>query len=454
MNKDNSLHGMRGFTLIWFGQLVSLFGTGMTRFAITIWAYTQTESATVLTLATFFSFAPLVIFSPIAGALVDRWDRKMVLMLSDFVAGLTTVVLLLLFLTGRLEIWHLYALGAIASSFEAFQFPAFSAAITMMLDKEQYTRASGMLSTAQSAATIAAPILAGILLGFADLGLVLGIDIATFLVAVGLIWLVEIPQPAETAAGQIDKGSIWRESIYGFRYIWERPSLLAMQMMFLQVNFFFTFGIVLLAPAVLARTGNNELLLGTVQSAAGIGGLAGGLVVSIWGGPKNKVYGVLLSMIGFGLCGHLVFGLGQNIVWWSIGAFCAMFFIPIMNGSNQALWQAKVAPDVQGRVFATRRLLAQITFPLATLIAGPLADQVFEPAMQTAGTSMASIFGWLVGTGPGAGISLIIIFAALTAVMGAVCGFFIPAVRDFDTRLPDHQATAESVAKPISAQTA
>lgn len=437
--------GMRGFTLIWLGQLVSLLGTGMTRFALTIWAYQETGSATALALVAFFSFGPLVLLSPIAGALVDRWNRKLVVILSDLVAGCTTIVLLILYVTGHLQLWHLYTLGALAGAFEAFQFPAFSAAMTMMLTKEQYGRANGLMSVADSASGIVAPLLAGVLLTIFGIGGVMMIDIVTFLFAVGAALLVFIPQPETTDIGREAQSTLWNESLYGFRYIWARPSLLGMQMMFFLSNLFGTYSWVLLAPLILARTGNDELILGTVQSTLGIGGLAGGLLLSIWGGPKRKVDGVLIGMICTSLLGSAILGIGQNLPIWLTGAFFAMFFIPILNGSNQAIWQSKVAPDVQGRVFATRRLIAQVTGPLAMLSAGPLADRLFGPAMQADG-ALAPYFGWLVGVGPGAGIGLILLITGLLGAVAALCGYAIPAVREIEMRLPDYLSVAKAVA--------
>jgi MFS family permease len=441
---------MRGFSLIWLGQLVSLLGTGMTRFALTIWAYQETGSATALALVAFFSFGPLVLLSPVAGALVDRWNRKLVVILSDLVAGGTTIVLLLLYSTGELAIWHLYLLGALAGAFEAFQFPAFSAAMTMMLPKAQYGRANGMMSVADSASTIVAPLLAGILLALLGIGGVLLIDIVTFLFAVSVALLVQIPQPAATDVGQAAKSTLWQESLYGFRYIWARPSLLGMQFMFFLANLFGTYSWVLLAPLILARTGNNELTLGTVQSTLGIGGLAGGILLSIWGGPKRKVDGVLIGMICSSLLGSIILGIGQSLPIWLVGAFCTMFFMPILNGSNQAIWQSKVAPDVQGRVFATRRLIAQITAPLAMLSAGPLADWLFGPALQPGG-ALVPYVGWLVGVGPGAGIGLILVITGLLGALAALGGYAIPAVREIETRLPDYAAVAKT---ELSASTA
>ena len=156
--------GMRGFTIVWFGQLVSLLGSGMTQFALTIWAWQITGEATALALVGFFTFAPSILISPLAGALVDRWDRKQVMMLSDLAAGLSTIAVFLLYSTDSLEIWHLYVTGAFTGVFQSFQFPAYSAAISVMLDKEQYSRASGMISLAESASGILSPIGAGIFL--------------------------------------------------------------------------------------------------------------------------------------------------------------------------------------------------------------------------------------------------------------------------------------------------
>lgn len=429
--------GMRAFTIVWIGQVISLLGTGMTSFALIIWAWQKTGSATALALMTFFYFGPTVLLSPIAGALVDRWNRKLVMMLSDLTAGLTTVVLLILFATDQLQIWHLFVAGAFAGAFQAFQWPAYSAAITTMIPKEHYARASGMLSLAESSSNIAAPLLAGILLTVIGIAGVMMIDVVTFLVAIAALLWVHIPQPALTEEGRKSQGSLWAESVYGFRYIFERPSLLGLQMVFFASNLISTLGFTLLAPLILSRTGNNAVILGSVQSAAGIGGVIGGLLLSIWGGPKRKVHGVLLGITLASLLGELLMGLGRSLYVWAAAAFSAALLLPIINGSNQAIWQAKVAPDVQGRVFATRRLIAQITAPVAMLLAGPLADRVFEPAMRSEST-LAHIFDGFVGTGPGSGMSLMFVFAGLLGAMAGLAGYAFHQVRNAEDLLPDH----------------
>jgi hypothetical protein len=210
-------------------------------------------------------------------------------------------------------------------------------------------------------------------------------------------------------------------------------------MEFFFANLFGTFGFTVLAAMILARTGSNELTLGTVQSIIGVGGVIGGLVLSVWGGPKRLVHGVLIGLTLNALLGPTLIGLGQGLFLWAVGGFFFAFFIPILNGSNQAIWQRKVAPDVQGRVFATRRLIAQITAPLAMLMAGPLADFVFEPAMMPGG-SLAATFGGLIGTGPGAGMGLMFLITGLLGTAFGLGGYLFPAIRNVEDILPDHEA--------------
>lgn len=427
---------MSAFTIIWIGQVISLLGTAITGFALTIWAWQITGQATALALVGFFTFAPALLVTPFAGALVDRWNRKFVMMLSDLAAILSTIVVFLLFWTGNLQIWHLYVTGAFSGAFGAFQFPAYSAAVTTMVSKEQYGRASGMLSTAQFASNIFAPVVAAILLGIIGIAGILAIDVFTFLIAIGALLIVYVPQPVVTQEGQKSRGSFWKESVYGFRYILERPSLLALLLVFFFVNLLAPFAFTLLSPMLLARTGNDATALGIVQSAIGVGGLVGGMVLSIWGGPKRRIHGILTGLILVTL-GVLLIGLGRSPLIWALAAFFTIFFVPIINGSSQAIWQTKVAPDVQGRVFAARGMIAQIGAPVAMLLAGPLADRVFEPAMMSGGSG-APLFGWLVGTGPGAGMSLMFVIAGALGMFVGLGGYAIPIVRNVEDILSDH----------------
>jgi DHA3 family macrolide efflux protein-like MFS transporter len=429
--------GMRSFVVIWIGQMFSLLGTSMSGFGLTVWAYKLTGSATALALVGFFFVTPMLIVSPLAGALVDRSNRKFMMMISDLASGLSTVSVLLLYSTGHLQIWHLYVANAFMGTFQTFQWPAFSAAITTMLPKEQYGRANGLMSLSETGPDILAPILAGALLGFIGLGGILTIDLVTLSIAILTLLSVHVPQPPVTQTGLESRGSLWKESVFGFSYILKRPGLLGLQIIFLVGNFFFTIAYTLTAPMILARTGNNELALGTVNSIGAIGGVVGAAVLSAWGGPKRKVDGVLSGWGLSGLLGLTMMGLGRGIPVWTSASFLSSFTSPFLNSSNQTIWQAKVAPDVQGRVFSTRRLIAWLSMPLATLVAGPLADRVMEPAMLSSG-SLAPVFGPIVGVGPGAGMSLVILFMGLIITLIGFSGYAVPTLRNVETLLPDH----------------
>ena len=432
---------MLALTTICIGQVFSLLGTAMTAFALAIWAWQITGQATALALVGFFAFAPLVLASPFAGALVDRWNRKVTMILSDLAAALSTAVVLFLFATGSLQVWHLYVSSAFSGVFQAFHFPAYSAAVTTMVSKEQYGRASGMLSLAQNASGVFAPIFGAILLSVVGVGGVLAADVVTCLVAVSIVLLARIPQPSVTNAGVKGKGSIWKEAAYGFRYIGERRSLLSLLLVFFTFNLVVTFSLTLLNPMILASTNNNVVVLGSVQSAAGIGGVVGSLLMSAWGGPKRRVNGILMAMLSASLFGVLLMGFRVGASLWLAASFSLAFVIPVANGSSQALWQIKVAPDVQGRVFATRRLIAHVSIPVSTVLSGVLADGVFEPAMRQGG-NLAPVFGWLVGSDPGAGMALMFIITGLLGAVVSLGAYAFSSVRNAEDILPDHDAVA------------
>jgi MFS family permease len=313
----------------------------------------------------------------------------------------------------------------------------------MMIPKEQYGRANGMLEMAGAASGVFAPILAGALIAPLGIAGIMIIDLVSASAAIGTLFFAHIPQPPKTEEGRQGEGGFLKEAAYGFRFIFARPSLLGLQTIFLVGNFFSAIGFSVFAAMILGRTGNDEIIFGSVQTIGAIGGVAGGVLMSAWGGPKRRVHGVLMGWILVSLLGQVVLGFGQSLPVWGIGIFFGALFSPVINGSNQAIWQAKVAPDVQGRVFATRRLIAWLVTPVAQLLAGPLADKVLEPAM-SAGGNLVPLFGGIIGTGPGAGISLMFIITGFIAAMAGLAGYFFPAIRNAEDILPDHEAVTEN----------
>lgn len=430
--------GMIGFTLVWLGQVVSVLATNMTVFALTIWVFEETGSATALGLMQVFFITPLLIVTPFAGVMVDRHNRKLMMMVSDLTAGIATISILSLQFLGLLEVWHLYAAAALQGLGNAFQWPAYSATISTMLPKEYYGRANGMMSLIETGPGVLAPMLAGALLPAIGLIGILSLDVATFILAVLILMFVHIPQPVRTAEGAQAQGNILKEAAFGFRYIFARPSLLGLQLVFFFGNLCVGIAYTVLAPMILLRTGNDSVSLGFVQSAGAIGGVLGGVAMSAWGGFKRKVHGVLAGWIISGFFFSLV-GLGTQIPLWVGALALSTILVPLINGSNQAIWQSKVVPDLQGRVFSARTLIAWMTNPISPLIAGTLADYVLEPAMRVQG-GLASTLGWLVPPGPGAGMGLLIFFGGLGGVLAGLAGYFVSAIRNAEDILPDHDA--------------
>lgn len=429
--------GVRTFLTIWLGQFVSRVGTAMTRFALLIWAYEQTGAVTTVALLGFFGFLPYVLLSPVAGVWVDRLDRRKVMLLADLGSGIITATLLGLFFTGRLAIWHLYAAEAITAALDAFQGPAYGAASTVLLPKALYGRASGLRSMADDGARILAPFLAGVIIAALGVRAVLIVDVATFLVAALTLIVIRVPdirgQPDETP-------HFWREMRVGFDFIRQRRGLLGLTLHFTVVNFFAALTYFGVLPAmILARTGGNEVALGIVQGALGAAGLAGGLLMAAWGGPRRKIHGVLLGTALSFLLGDFLFAVGRGMVVWVIAAAASAVFIPILLGSRNAIWQAKVPPAVQGRVFATDSMLRLSLNPVGYLLAGVLADRWLEPAMAADG-ALATAFGPLVGTGPGAGMALMFVGTATLGCLMSLLAYLFPAVRHVERDLPDFDA--------------
>lgn len=428
--------GMFGFSLVWLGQIISVLATNMSGFALTIFVFQKTGSATSLALMQVFFITPFLLISPIAGVWVDRYNRKTMMMVSDLTAGIATVAILILQALGMLEIWHLYAAAIFQGIGNAFQWPAYSAAISTMIPKEQYGRANGMMSLIDMGPGILAPMLAGALLPLITLTGILTIDVVTFILAIMILLAVHIPQPKRTEEGAQAQGNILQEAAFGFRYIFARPSLLGLQLVFFFGNLCLGIANTVLAPMVLLRTDNNSASLGVILSAGAVGGVIGGVIMSAWGGFQKRVHGVLAGWIVSSIFMAIV-GLGTTVPVWVAALALSTFFAPLINGSNQAIWQAKVAPDVQGRVFSARRLIAWMTNPISPIIAGTLGDYVLEPAMRTQ-SGLADLFGWLIPPGPGAGMALLVFFGALGGILAGLAGYLVHAVRHAEEILPDH----------------
>lgn len=451
--------GMTAFTIIWIGQILSLLGTAVSQFGMRLWVFEASGGqATPMTRIAFWFFVPMVLFTPLVGVMVDRANRKLMMMLSDLAAAVTTLVVLVLFASGRLEIWHLYVTAFISGTFQGFQWPAYSAAISTMLDKVHYTRANAMLEMAGTSSAIFAPMIAGALLvplgvwmvnnmpqlasqtsGQPGLTALLILDLISAAFAIGTLLFVRIPQPSRSQSGEEAEGNLLHQALFGLRYILARPSLLGLQLVFLLGNLFISLGYIVQDPMILARTNSDTLAFGAIQTAGAVGGLVGSLALGAWGGFKRRVHGVLLGWLLSGLA-LAALGASQVLTAWLIAGFIGSSVIPLVNASNQAIWQSKVPPDIQGRVFATRRLIAWVVTPVSQLVAGPLADRVFEPTFALPAVAN-SWLGRVFGTGAGAGMGFQLALGGLLAAAVGLGGYLFSTVRNAESRLPDHDAT-------------
>lgn len=425
--------GMRSFLIIWIGQLISLIGSGLTGFALGVWIYESTGKATPFALTALFGTLPGILLSPLAGVVADRWNRRRIMILADTGAAFVTLTVAALIYTDSLQIWQIYLVSTFGSIFNTFQEPAYSASVTMMVPKRHLGRASGLRQGSQAVQTLIAPLLAGVL--FVTIGLkgIIVIDFITYFFAVGALLVVHIPQPKVSEEIAAERGSVWKEAIFGLNYIRTRVGLLSMLIYFAFANFLLNISGALMTPLILSFADARQL--GILQTILGAGMLVGSLMMGTWGGPKRKMSGVY-GFIAIVAVGAIITGLQANAWVVAIGMFVLISAVPIASGCSQVIWQTKVEPAIQGRVFAIRRMIAHFLLPLAYILGGVLADSVFEPAMNTGG-NLAPIFGPYIGTGPGRGIGLLFIIGGVGLLVVTLIAYANPRLRNVEEELPD-----------------
>jgi MFS transporter, DHA3 family, macrolide efflux protein len=402
-------------------------------FAVGIWLYQKTGQATPLFLSAIFGFLPGVLLAPFAGVIVDRSDRRRVLLLVCFGHLLLTSLYYLL-LRGEIQLWMIYTILAFSSVIETFQYPAEASSISVLVEKDQLGQANGLFSISSGVTDLAAPILGGVLVVSIGIVGVVTLDILSFAFELVTLLLIRIPRPNQSQEGSSMKGaSILAQAKDGFKFILERPGLLSLLITFSGVNFLGSIIGELQTPLILARTGSSRIL-GIVGAAFGVGLLLGGMYMTSTGGPKPRVHGVFAGLGLSGILGSSLFGLAQSAPVWMLANFCSGFCLPVLNGCSQSIWQAKTPADIQGRVFTARRQIAQITSPAALIIAGPLADKIFTPLMNS---SLGSSLSWLLGPTPGRGFAAMwVIFGLLSGLTG-LAGYLRPAARNVELEIPD-----------------
>lgn len=433
-------YNLRTFYIIAITQVLSIIGSSMTSFAIAIWIFTETGDTTPLMLVSFFTWIPRMLFGSFAGVLADRLNRKKLIIFGDAAQAIPTLLVMLSFLTNNFEIWHVYAMAGIQSIFGMIQGPAFLASITMLVPDKDRDRANALMVVMGPMAGLIAPMVAGFLYAFVRVEGVMLIDLATFLIAVGVISVMVIPQPTRSAESQASAGSFWSEIKGGFRFLLSRRGLLYLSFYFTFVNFI-TSGIWrLMAPYILVLNDNNAQILGVLMTISSLGLVTGGLITIIWQGTRPRIHTILPSMALAGV-GLIVFGVVRSPIMLGIVIFVMMLPYKMNNALLSSIQQAKIPPDMQGRVFG---LLGQISIfaqPAMLLFTGPIIDQWLEPAI---GGPNWSLVEPIVGNRAGAGMGLYIIICGVLLSVASLVVYAMPTVRHLERDLEDYEAEAKS----------
>jgi MFS transporter, DHA3 family, macrolide efflux protein len=454
MEQQASNRSLRVFITICIGQFVSILGTGLTNFAVGIWVYQKSGSVTKFSLTLLAITVPSILISPFAGALVDRWDRRSTMIVGDLVAGLASLVIAVLLYWGRLQVWQVCAIVAVKAVAGMFHRLAYTASVTLLVPKEQFSRAIGLMQIGPAAAKVVSPLLAGLLLAWITIHQVLMIDFASFLVGVSVLLGVQIPRPATSGESESAKGTLLSEASFGWAYVKTRAGLVWLLLLSAVTSFGLAMSDVVLVPMLIGMTSIG--VVGQIVSVAGLGMLGGSIAISAWGGPRHRVNGVLWFTTLFGAC-LILMGLYPSVPIIAIASFGFIFAVPLIEGCNQAIWLSKTPPNLLGRVSSVRNMIGMSAALFGCLVAGPLADKVFEPLLAADGPLATSV-GRVMGVGTGRGLGLFLVTLGVFTLLSVWVGYLNPRLRHVEDELPDaapEDAAAEGRAdEVIAARTA
>jgi MFS transporter, DHA3 family, macrolide efflux protein len=419
--------------------MISGIASNITFFALPIWILNMTDiSGGALGLWESFYFGSYLLVVLFAGVFIDRYSRKRMMLVYDFLSLSATAILLVLQSAGNMQVWHLYVAAIFQGIGFAFHSPSYSAAITTLVPRKQYVRANGMMSLLYDAPEIFGPVLAGVLYLTIGLTGILSLNLLAFVVSIGALLFVEIPPTPHTKEGQIAQQSFWSEAISGIKYILRRPGLLGIQLIFFFGNFFsgIALSVTALFTMILLRSGDASAA-GSLQSLGAVAAVVAGIFLSTLGGIKRPIRAILAGWVISSLFGLSLLGVGQVFIIWAIAMIINTVFEPVVNVAVETFMQTKIPPDLQGRVFSASDFLSQAMIPITPLLAGFFGEGIFEPAMAEGGP-LAKIFGWLVGVGPGSGFGLMILLCGIGGTLIGLSGYLIPAIRNVDEFLPDY----------------
>lgn len=417
---------LHDFLLIWAGQLISSVGSRLSGFALGIWILRSTGSTTYFAMTFVAMSVPALVISMVAGALVDRWDRRRTMIVCDALSAVIMLALAGLCAAGYLKVWPIYLAVGTSSLFNAFRTPAFAASIPLLAPRDELPRVNGMAQSGNAAAEMIGPLLAGVLVSYMSLQGILIIDALSFLVSAAALSAAKIPRP-EAAAGHKREGLL-REAAIGWRYVQERPGLIGLLAIHGSNNFVFSVARVVIAPLLLSFS--DPAGVGMQYAISGGGLLLGGIGMTMWGGPQKRIHGVLMFSFLAGVCAA-AHGIRPSFTLIAVAGFLLFLMLPVIAASSSSIWQAKVPAGLQGRCFAIQRMTFYASTVIGYFLAGPLARHVFEPLLQKDGLLAGSI-GLIIGLGPGRGFGLMFITLGLLMMVTAIVGFSVPAIRRID----------------------
>ena len=412
-----TLREMRTFLLLWLTQSFSGLGSAMTSYALVIWSYTQKGSALMTALLMVSSYAPYVLLSIFAGALSDKWNKKATMLVCDTMAAATTVAMLFLLRSGRLQIWHLYLINGVNGLMNTVQQPASEVAVTKVLPKKYYQKVGGLRYLSSALNSIMTPIIATAVLGLAGIGAVVAFDLCTFGVAfLTLAFCIRIPE--ETAAEE--REALWASVKKGLAYLREQKGILGLISFLAAINLVASVYEAAFPAMMLSREGGSETTLGLVNAVIGMATLAGSIFASFAKAPKSRVR-VICNCLLFSMSFENFFlALGRTPLVWCIGGFLGWIAIPLMSANLDAVMRLHVPEQMQGRVYAVRNSLQFFTIPLGYFLGGFLVDRVFEPVMAAQGAG--SVLTRLFGSGKGSGAAFLFFVIAFAGI--GVCLYF------------------------------
>ena len=399
MNRNNT--GLRDFYLLWVTQSMSQLGSTMTGFALTLWLYEKTGSALSTAMLTICTYLPYVLMSIFAGAITDRFDKKKTMLACDTFAAGCTVLVLVLYKTDLLCVWHLYAINGVSGLMNTVQQPASEVAYTLVVRKEQYQRISGLQSLSRSLISIGSPLMAAAVYGAAGLGAVIILDLVSFSVAfMTLACAIQIPA---VRAGTETEENVLMLAGGGLQFLKENLLILHVILFMAGVNLIASAFDAVLPALVIPRCGNS--VLGIVTSCSGIAMVLGSLLVTIMKKPRDRVrviYQTMLFSLGIE---NFVLALTRNPIWWCAGQVVGWILVPVMSANENVIIRNSVPVDLQGRVYACRNTLQFFTIPIGLALGGFLVDEICEPFMAVQPSS--SLPSLLFGSGKGSGAALV-----------------------------------------------